>query len=127
MISPSDPNFVFYVLFSIEFGKILGHLLCGLYDLIVWIYRKYKSKKLFKEKEAVIAKYSKLLDEEELNSFKERMDEFTKEELDKELAFVLVQSRSTIFTNNEDGFLPKPDENLTGIEAILTRQKNKKK
>lgn len=78
-------------------------------------------------KEAVIAKYSTLLDEEELNGFKERVDEFTKEELDKELAFALVQSKSTIFTNDDNGFIPKPEEHLTGIEAILTRQKNKKK
>ena len=79
------------------------------------------------EKEAVVAKYSALLDEEELNGFKERIDEYTKEDLDKELAYALVQSKSTIFTNNEDDFIPKPEENLTGIEAILARQKNKKK
>ena len=79
------------------------------------------------EKEAVVAKYSALLDEEELNGFKDRLGEYTKEDLDKELAYTLVQSKSTIFTNNEDDFIPKPEEHLTGIEAILARQKNKKK
>lgn len=87
----------------------------------------FKAAVELQDKEAVIAKYSTLLDEEELNGFKERVDEFTKEELDKELAFALVQSKSTIFTNDDNGFIPKPDEQLTGIEAILTRQKNKKK
>ena len=87
----------------------------------------FKAAVELQDKEAVIAKYSTLLDEEELNGFKERVDEFTKEELDKELAFALVQSKSTIFTNDENGFIPKPEEHLTGIEAILTRQKNKKK
>ena len=87
----------------------------------------FKAAVELQDKEAVIAKYSTLLDEEELNGFKERVDEFTKEELDKELAFALVQSKSTIFTNDDNGFIPKPDEPLTGIEAILTRQKNKKK
>lgn len=87
----------------------------------------FKAAVELQDKEAVIAKYSTLLDEEELNGFKERVDEFTKEELDKELAFALVQSKSTIFTNDDNGFIPKPDEHLTGIEAILTRQKNKKK
>lgn len=87
----------------------------------------FKATVELQDKEAVIAKYSTLLDEEELNGFKERVDEFTKEELDKELAFALVQSKSTIFTNDENGFIPKPEEHLTGIEAILTRQKNKKK
>lgn len=87
----------------------------------------FKAAVELQDKEAVIAKYSTLLDEEDLNGFKERVDEFTKEELDKELAFALVQSKSTIFTNDDNGFIPKPEEHLTGIEAILTRQKNKKK
>lgn len=87
----------------------------------------FKAAVELQDKEAVISKYSTLLDEDELNKFKERVDEFTKEELDKELAFALVQSKSTIFTNDENGFIPKPEEHLTGIEAILTRQKNKKK
>lgn len=87
----------------------------------------FKADVELKEKEAVIAKYSTLLDEEDLDGFKDRLDEFTKEDLDKELAFALVQSKSTIFTNAEDNFIPKPEENLTGIEAILARQKNKKK
>lgn len=80
-----------------------------------------------KEKEAVIEKYSTLLDEEEIAQFKEKIDEFTKEELDKEMAFVLVQTKSTIFTHEEDGFIPKDEPHLTGIEAILERQKNKNK
>ena len=87
----------------------------------------FKADVELKEKEAVIAKYSTLLDEEDLDGFKDRLNEFTKEDLDKELAFALVQSKSTIFTNAEDNFIPKPEENLTGIEAILARQKNKKK
>ena len=80
-----------------------------------------------KEKEAVIDKYATLIDEEQINNFKEKIDEFTKEELDKELAFVLVQTKSTIFTNDESGFIPKDEPPLTGISAILEKQKNKKK
>ena len=52
---------------------------------------------------------------------------FTKEELDKELAFVLVQTKSTIFTNDDNSFVPKEEPTLTGINAILEKQKNKKK
>ena len=80
-----------------------------------------------KEKEAVIDKYVTLIDEEQINNFKEKIDEFTKEELDKELAFVLVQTKSTIFANDESGFIPKEEPPLTGISAILEKQKNKKK
>ena len=88
---------------------------------------KFKVAAELKEKEAVIDKYTTLLDEEQLNTFKEKIDEFTKEELDKELAFVLVQSKSTIFTNEENTLIPKDDPTLTGINAILERQKNKTK
>ena len=80
-----------------------------------------------KEKEAVIDKYVTLLDEEQLKTFKEKIDEFTKEELDKELAFVLVQTKSTIFTKEDSDFVPKDEPTLTGLTAILERQKNKTK
>ena len=80
-----------------------------------------------KEKESVIDKYVTLLDEEQLKNFRDNIDSFTKEQLDKELAFVLVQTKSTIFTNDDNGFIPKDEPALTGIEAILERQKNKKK
>ena len=88
---------------------------------------EFKAATELKEKEAVIDKYAALLEEDELNGFKEKIDEFTKEELDKELAFVLVQSKSTIFTNDDSGFVPKDEPELTGLEAILEKQKNKKK
>jgi chromosome segregation ATPase len=88
---------------------------------------EFKAATELKEKEAVVDKYVALLDEEQINNFRERIDEFTKEELDKELAFVLVQSKSTIFTHEDSGFVPKDEPTLTGINAILEKQKNKKK
>ena len=88
---------------------------------------EFKAAAELKEKEAVVDKYVALLDEEQINNFRERIDEFTKEELDKELAFVLVQSKSTIFTHEDSGFIPKDEPTLTGINAILEKQKNKKK
>ena len=88
---------------------------------------EFKKAAELKEKEAVIEKYTTLLEEEQINNFREKIDTFTKEELDKELAFVLVQSKSTIFTNDDSGFVPKDELQLTGIQAVLERQKNKKK
>ena len=87
---------------------------------------EFKRATELREKESVIDKYVTLLEEEQLKTFRDQIDEFTKEQLDKELAFVLVQSKSTIFTN-DDGFIPKDEPTLTGIEAILERQKNKRK
>lgn len=88
---------------------------------------EFKEKTELKDKEAVIEKYTSLLEDEQLNEFREKINDFTKEDLDKELAFALVQSKSTIFTNEKSGFIPKDEPNLTGIEAVLERQKNKKK
>lgn len=89
---------------------------------------EFKNATELKEKEAVIEKYTTLLEDKQIETFREKIDEFTKEDLDKELAFVLVQTKSTIFTNNNDnGFIPKDDSNLSGIEAALEKQKNKKK
>ena len=89
--------------------------------------QEFKDASELQEKEAVIEKYAMLLDEDELKGFKEKIDEYTREELDKELAFVLVQTKSTIFTHDESGFVPKDEPQLSGVEAILERQKNKKK
>lgn len=88
---------------------------------------EFKAAVELKEKEDTIDKYSTLLEEEQLKDFKEKINEFTKEELDKELAFALVQTKSTIFTQQDSGFIPKDEPILTGIEAILEKQKNKKK
>ena len=87
--------------------------------------KNFKLNVELKEKESVIDKYSTQLDADVLEAFREKIGEYTKEDLDKELAFVLVQTKPTIFTNNEDksNFIPKDEPPLTGIEAILTRYK----
>ena len=84
----------------------------------------FKASVLKKEKEAVIEHYAALLDAEEITSFKEKIDDMTKEELDKELAYTLVQSKPTLFNNGENnpGYVPK-DEEPTGIEGILSKYK----
>ena len=87
--------------------------------------KNFKADVELKEKEAVVEKYTALLEDEAIAPFREKINEYSKEELDKELAYALVQTKSTIFTNNDNGFVPKADEHLTGIEAILTKYKNK--
>lgn len=87
--------------------------------------KNFKANIELREKEAVVEKYAALLEDEAIAPFREKINDYTREELDKELAYALVQSKSTIFTNNDNGFVPKADEHLTGIEAILTKYKNK--
>ena len=88
----------------------------------------YKADMELKEKEAVIEKYVTLLEPATIEDFTNKIADFTKEELDKELAFVLVQTKANIFTKNDDGagFIPKDEETLTGVEATLAKFKSKK-
>ena len=85
----------------------------------------FKADTLKKEKEAVLEHYSALLESEEIESFKEKIDEMSKEELDRELAYTLVQSKPTLFSTNEDnpGYVPKGNNAPEGIEGILSRYK----
>lgn len=89
--------------------------------------QSFKDNAELQEKEAVIEKYANLLEDEDVKNFKENIDDYTKEELDRELAFVLVQTKANIFSLDEDGFVPKDEPQLTGVEATLERYKNKKK
>jgi hypothetical protein len=86
---------------------------------------QFKANVLKEEKEAVINSYATLLTEETLNSFKEKLDDMTKTELEKELAYALVQSQPTIFTHNDNnsGYVPKDENELEGIDGIIKRYK----
>lgn len=85
--------------------------------------KEFKSKVEKAEKEQVIASYEKLLSEDVLNSFMEKIDEYTAIDLDKELAYSVKQNNFTAFTkDNFEGFVPK-DNPVSGIEAILSKYK----
>ena len=43
-------------------------------------------------------------------------------ELDKELAYELVSTNQTVFTNNQGSYIPK-DEPVSGLEELLTKYK----
>ena len=85
----------------------------------------FKAKIVLKEKEQVLDHYATLLDADTIAPFKERIEELTKDELDKELAYALVQSQPTLFTKdkNDSGIMPKDEPELSGIEGILSRYK----
>ena len=68
------------------------------------------------EKNSVIDEYITQLSDEILNSYRERIDEFTAIELDKELAYELKKTNPSTFTSAEPKERPH-----TGIEAILDR------
>lgn len=83
--------------------------------------RAYKLNIEAQEKEEIINKYSERLDAEVLNSFREKASEMTAEALDKELAYTLIKSEPSIFSNSsQNNRIPKPTPK-TGIEGILDK------
>lgn len=77
-----------------------------------------------KEKEQVLSKYEDLLDSDVVNSFSERLDEFTAQDLDKELAYALVSSNTSVFTKGANtGLIPKTEEPVSGLNALLDKYK----
>ena len=77
-----------------------------------------------KEKERVIDKYSDKLEEEVINTMKEKISEYSAEELDKELAYALVNASPNLFTDNDPGFIPKDNE-PDHISQILNKYERK--
>ena len=77
------------------------------------------------QKQAVISKYSELLDEEVINTYSENIDNYTAKDLDKELAYELVNANQSVFTNSSQnaGFIPKEEPAVGGLEEILSKYK----
>lgn len=78
------------------------------------------------KKTAIVDKYALRLDEEKIESYRERLGEFTISDLEKELALELVANDPSIFSAQEpaNGFIPKADEYEEGsLEALLSKYK----
>ena len=80
-----------------------------------------------KEKEAVVAKYAKLLSEDVLATYSAKLDEYADiKALDKDLAYELVSTNGSVFTANgnpQPAYVPKDISTGTGLEGILDKYK----
>ena len=85
----------------------------------------FKSEIEKEQKQAVISKYSELLDEDVLNTYSENLDNYTAKDLDKELAYELVTANQSVFTNGGNGqaYIPKEEPAMSGLEEILSKYK----
>lgn len=87
--------------------------------------REYKLNVETAKKEAVIDEYTEALSEEILTPYREKISDYTVEELDMRLAYELKKNNSFVFSKKpNDGYVPK-DNKPEGIEAILSKYKNK--
>ena len=79
-----------------------------------------------KEKEAIVAKYAKLLREEVLATYSAKLDEYTDlKALDKDLAYELVTTNNSVFTNSnpQPAYVPRDTGVSNGLEGILDKYK----
>ena len=78
-----------------------------------------------KEKEAVVAKYAKLLSAEIIANYK--LEDYSDaKSLDKDLAYELVSNNQSVFTTNgqaQPAYVPKDQGVGNGLEAILNKYK----
>lgn len=86
--------------------------------------KQYRLAAETREKNAVIDEYSECLAEEILDNYRQNIDNYSAEELDKELAYELKKTNSSFFAKNgnNEGYVPK-DVPLDGIAAILSKYK----
>jgi hypothetical protein len=78
-----------------------------------------------KDKIEIINKYSKNLTDEVISTYKEKIDSYAINDLEKELAFELVKNTPSVFTNSGSGKIPK-DGPESGIESLLDKYEDKK-
>lgn len=84
--------------------------------------RNYKYSIEMQQKEAVITEYAGKLSEEVLDTYREKLGEYTVLNLDKDLAYELKKTNPSVFSTQSAGFIPK-DQSPQGIEAILSKYK----
>lgn len=86
--------------------------------------KQYKLSIETQQKNSIIDEYSEHLNEDVLSKYRENIDNYGVEELDKELAYELKKNNSSVFTKsgNDEGYRPK-DVPVQGIAAILSKYK----
>lgn len=77
------------------------------------------------EKEAIIAKYAKLLSADVIATYATKITDYVDaKSLDKDLAYELVSTNQSVFSNNgQPAYVPKDVGTGNGLEAILNKYK----
>ena len=77
------------------------------------------------EKKTIIDKYAQKLPDEVISKYSSKIAEFTALDLDKELAYEMVNNTPDIFSFNPNGQYVPQDFDAGGIEEILTQYQKK--
>lgn len=75
-----------------------------------------------REKELIISKYADLLDATIIDTFTQKIDEYSAVDIKKELAYQLVETNSAVFTKGQEGagYIQK-EEPTGGLEDLLNK------
>ena len=93
------------------------------FNLKVADLESFKAKIELDEKQAVLAKFSKKVDADTINSYREKLSDFTAEGLEKELAYEMVKADESLFTVQEGaGYIPQ-EHQVSDVEALLNSYK----
>lgn len=82
--------------------------------------KEYQAQVETEKKSALIDEYKEFLNEEILDSYRERAGEFSVSELDKELAYELKKNGLAAYSKTPQGVVPK-DVPLRGVDAVLAK------
>lgn len=93
---------------------------------------QYKLQREKEDKEAIISQYVDKLDSEVIQEFSLNIDNYTKEDLTKELKVKLVDTNPALFSLNNEPLIPKSnssreDEALSPAAKLLQKHRNKSK
>jgi hypothetical protein len=81
------------------------------------------------ERNKVFEKFSAHLPKEVISKYRENEEDYTTEQLEKELSYEFCLATPSIFSKDKgNGFIPKDGTNtLSGVEAILEKNRRNKK
>lgn len=88
----------------------------------------YKAEVVTAEKKAIIKKYEAKLGEEVIKEFSTKIDEYSVENLEKDLAFALVNATPALFSNNDDSYIytgVNGGETLSPAARLLKKYRDK--
>ena len=81
--------------------------------------KSFKAQRELEDKNKIIEKYSRKLDNEVIETYKNKINSYSLIDLDKDLAYELVCSDKNLFAE-EEVLIPN-SENVSGLEAILDK------
>jgi len=78
------------------------------------------------KKTEILESYEEMLSEETIDSYSAKLNEFSAEDLDKELAYEVKKSNSGIFAKmpeTDAGIIPNGEPEVSGLEGLLSKYK----